>query len=78
MLSHSISFGGEWTQCPNVSLVGPFGTMLIITAHFFSDYRAIKVPSFKRSYRPAVKVDLSQANEVAKRATRLLAPYGIS
>jgi hypothetical protein len=31
----------------NASLVGLFGTMLLITAHCFTDYRAIKVPSFK-------------------------------
>jgi hypothetical protein len=31
----------------NASLVGLFGTMLLITSHFFSDYRALKVPSFK-------------------------------
>jgi hypothetical protein len=31
----------------NASLVGLFGTMLLITSHFFSDYRAVKVPSFK-------------------------------
>jgi hypothetical protein len=31
----------------NASLVGLFGTILFIASHFFSDYRAIKVPSFK-------------------------------
>jgi hypothetical protein len=31
----------------NASLVGLFGAMLLISSHFFSDCRAVKVPSFK-------------------------------
>jgi hypothetical protein len=31
----------------NASLVGLFGAIMLVASHFFSDYRAIKVPSFK-------------------------------
>jgi hypothetical protein len=31
----------------NASLVGLFGTMRLIGSHLISDFRALKVPSFK-------------------------------